>query len=221
MERRDLEWIDYLKRVQGIRNLKPSASFDPSFELVSLVRKGIPVAFRSQAWKYLSKSDLHRKKYPSDYFRRLCLRIDTELNAQVRKVITKDAERSGESTPKDTESLIRVLSVYALHNPHIGYCQGMNFVASCVLVYCNEEDAFFILISLIDKEILPRNTYSPSMIGLHTDQYVLIHLIFDQFPVSFATTLEEEFQFVLVSTLGWFSCIFSNDALVIAMSLAL
>ena len=159
MEERDKNWINYLKRIQGTCNLKPSVSFEPSPELTSLVRNGVPAAFRSKAWVYLSKSDLHRKSYPFDYFQKLCSRIDA-MNENVKKAISKDLQRTGELTPKDVKSLARVLSCYALHNPHIGYCQSMNFVVSVLLIYCNEEDSFFILISLIDEEMLPRNTYS-------------------------------------------------------------
>ena len=210
MEERDKNWINYLRCIQGTCNLKPSPSFEPLPELILLVRQGIPPAFRSKAWVYLSKSDLHRKKFPCNYFLKLCSRVET-LSDQVKKTISKDLRRTGDLTMKDIESLERVLSCYALHNPHIGYCQSMNFVVSVLLTYCNEEDSFFILISLIDEEMLPRNTYSPSMIGLHTDQYVLMHLIHDHFSTSIAAMMEEEFQFVLVSTLSWFSCCFIND----------
>jgi hypothetical protein len=40
---------------------------------------------------------------------------------------------------------VRVLRSYALRNPGIGYCQGMNFVAGLMLLVLPEESAFWML----------------------------------------------------------------------------
>ena len=42
-------------------------------------------------------------------------------------------------------ALRRVLAAYSLHNPVVGYCQGLNFVAGCLLMFMDEEDAFYCL----------------------------------------------------------------------------
>lgn len=43
--------------------------------------------------------------------------------------------------------LIRILNAIANHMPDLGYVQGMNFIAaSLLLIICNEEDTFFIMV---------------------------------------------------------------------------
>ena len=42
------------------------------------------------------------------------------------------------------ECLRRVLGAYALHNPALGYTQGMSSYAAVLLLYMSEEDAFWV-----------------------------------------------------------------------------
>jgi len=93
--------------------------------------------------------------------------------------IEKDLGRTFPSHPsmdKDgCAALRRVLNAYALHNPTVGYCQGMNFIAGCVLggvcacvlrsgtsgqlrtarrlllLFMPEEDAFWGLASVVER----------------------------------------------------------------------
>ena len=72
---RDLEWVDYLKAIGGPDNLKPAGIFKPSKELKTLVRRGIPVAFRPIVWQRISLSSIHRLHFPKNYYVNLLARI--------------------------------------------------------------------------------------------------------------------------------------------------
>lgn len=90
---RDMEWVAYLKSIGGPENLKPAGIFKPSPDLKAIVRRGIPVAFRSTVWQRISLSSIHRLQFPADYYSSLLDRVPTELNAKVRDDIEKDVDR--------------------------------------------------------------------------------------------------------------------------------
>ena len=46
--------------------------------------------------------------------------------------------------------LTRILNAIAVYMPDLGYVQGMNFiVASLMLIICDEENTFYVMVGLI------------------------------------------------------------------------
>uniref|UniRef100_A0A8C4QTA3 Growth hormone regulated TBC protein 1a n=1 Tax=Eptatretus burgeri TaxID=7764 RepID=A0A8C4QTA3_EPTBU len=81
-----------------------------------------------------------------------------------------------DANPNLRTFLYNVLTAYGHHNPAVGYCQGMNFIAGyLLLVTKNEEQAFWLLDALI-SHILP-DFYAPAMVGLKTEVKVLAELV--------------------------------------------
>lgn len=73
--------------------------------------------------------------------------------------------------------LRRVLIAYSWRDPAIGYCQGMNLLAALLLlVYPDEEDAFWMLASVLERT-LPSDYYSSQLLVSQADQRVLQDLI--------------------------------------------
>lgn len=62
--------------------------------------------------------------------------------------------------------LENVLLAYSMHNPRVGYCQSMNYIAATLLIAMekNEERVFFMMMALIEH-ILYEGTYEPNLIG--------------------------------------------------------
>jgi len=79
------------------------------------------------------------------------------------------------------ESLEQVLTAFSLHAPDIGYCQGFNFLAGGALLYLQEEDAFWFLVSVV-KLIFPPEYFLNDLAGLRADQEVLTSIVAAECP---------------------------------------
>jgi Ca2+-binding EF-hand superfamily protein len=86
-----------------------------------------------------------------------------------------------------------------------GYCQSMNFIAGGLLLFLEEEEAFWMLCFIVE-EMLP-DYFTKNIIGPQIDAEVLTELMGEQLP-----ELRDHFECkgvntVLVST-QWFMCLF-------------
>ena len=149
-------------------------------EVKALVRRyGIPTELRQQVWPALMGAD--RKRVGA----RLCnKRFYFELVEQyetgasdAKEQIKTDLHRTltGEASVINTEdgleTLERVLGAFSIYNPRVGYCQAMNFVAAHLLCNLGEEDAFWLLVSVV-QDLVPEY-YGPHMEGLRAHTVVL------------------------------------------------
>lgn len=62
-----------------------------------------------------------------------------------------------------TDTLRRILFAYSVHNPVLGYCQGLNFIAARIMQHLGEEESFWLLVKMIERS--PRD-YHTTMVCL-------------------------------------------------------
>jgi len=113
------------------------------------VRRGIPQRFRWQVWKEAVR--LHDAQLPEDY--NALANSVNDWSAAIEIDITRTFPdlRNPSFDGKQQQRLYRVLNAYASHNPDVGYCQGMNFVAGLLLLVSNhEEESFGVLVCLMN-----------------------------------------------------------------------
>lgn len=211
---RDMEWIQYLKSIGGPENLKPAGVFQPCPELKALVRRGIPVAFRSVIWPNISLSTLVRRRFPPNYYSSL-LTESEKLEDKIHEDIEKDLGRTfpdhgyfNRPNSDGTNCLRRVLCAYAVHHPEVGYCQSLNFVAGLMLLFMGEEEAFWLLATVVE-DLLPPDYFTRSMFGAHVDQSVLAFIVRSRLPKLHKTLELAQLDLRLIS-LQWCLCIFVN-----------
>ncbi|XP_067002612.1 USP6 N-terminal-like protein [Anabrus simplex] len=128
--------------------------------------KGLPDSVRGQVWRQLLKLDVVKEEQKGKYQEMLerahrgspdIRQIDLDVNRTYRDHIMF-RERYG----IQQQALFNVLSAYSVYNLEIGYCQGMSQIAALLLMYMNEEDAFWALSVLIaDKKYSMHGFYIP------------------------------------------------------------
>jgi ankyrin repeat protein len=132
--------------------------------------KGIPNQFRGTLWLKCCGAQESRDENPHEYNRLLNAslerihadQIDKDINRTMRGHI-KYTTRFG----KGQCMLYNVLKAYAIRDPEVGYCQGMSEIAALLLLYLDEELAFWTLVRLFENYEI-RTIYTPTMDGLHT-----------------------------------------------------
>lgn len=191
------KWHDHMKGsgLQITDNNIPS-SFPPrSGRTKKMIRRGIPAEWRGNAWFFYAGGHDKLHKFPNLY---------SELVSQTEKskikdseVIERDLNRTfpdnyyfnaslllpDHESPCETSmisSLRRVLVAFAHHQPHIGYCQSLNFLAGLLLIFMSEERAFWLLV-ILTEQIIPK-VHSADLEGVHTDQGVLMLCIKEYIP---------------------------------------
>ncbi|XP_057259748.1 USP6 N-terminal-like protein isoform X1 [Pezoporus wallicus] len=140
---RTTKWVKMLKSWEKYKN---------SDKFHSRIYKGIPQQFRGQVWSLLL--DIPKmKEEMNDFYNKLkcharrsspdIRQIDLDVNRTYRDHIMF-RDRYGVKQ----QSLFHVLAAYSIYNTEVGYCQGMSQITALLLMYMNEEDAFWALVKL-------------------------------------------------------------------------
>ncbi|XP_033645463.1 uncharacterized protein LOC117304932 isoform X2 [Asterias rubens] len=149
---------------------------------------------------------------------------DTQQNhvvpPQVIRQITVDVDRSFPShrlfidgsleAKEGRASLFRLLAVYALYNPQVGYCQGMSYIAGMLLMQMsNEEEAFWALVALFEKPKYLSGYFDQSLLRIQQHAAVFQKLITNRLP-KFARHLASMELHLLTFVTPWFMCLYTS-----------
>lgn len=133
--------------------------FSAQPKLHKRVYKGIPDSLRAKVWNKLLNLEkvMEDAKNRNKYQEMLNLartwstearQIDSDVNRQFREHVFYRERYSIKQ-----KSLFNVLVAYSMYNTEVGYCQGMSGLAGVLLMYMDEEEAFWALsILLSDKK---------------------------------------------------------------------
>lgn len=188
------EWEFYFKKKNGF--------------VKDLVRRGIPNHIRNIVWQLLCHAQTcpARELY-TDYLK---------SNSPCEKVILRDIARTypeheffREKDGPGQESLFNVMKAYSLHDREVGYCQGSAFIVGLLLLLMPEEDAFSVMVRLMEDYRL-REMYKPSMAELGLCMYQLECIVQEQIPELHMHFQAQSFHTSMYAS-SWFLTLFTSS----------
>jgi len=140
---RILEWIDKWPDPEVAEKL---ADF--------VVKVGFPgddVEHRGVFWQKLSKSYDMRMNNPGLYEKLLATPTlyKKNIDADLRRSFPNNEIQQKIDTPEKLSCLYNVLHAYSVLDKNVTYCQGMNYIVAVLLIYMEEEAAFWTLVNLM------------------------------------------------------------------------
>ncbi|KAJ8722843.1 hypothetical protein PYW07_004023 [Mythimna separata] len=200
-QKKEKQWEDHMAEVgRGV-------SMYQTTEGSELVVNGIPELLRGELWSVFSGSILQKAQNKGLYERLVnkALSTKTQANDEIERDLHRSLpEHRAFQNDVGISALRRVLCAYALKNPQIGYCQAMNIVASVLLIYCPEEQAFWLLATICET-LLP-DYYNTRVVGALVDQGVLEELTEVHLPELHAKL--DELGMMKMISLSWFLTLF-------------
>lgn len=200
--RREEKWWAMLEKWDSISRDKSVLS--------RRVRKGIPDCLRGTVWPKLAGSDCAAQEAPGRY--QECL----TLPAPMEEIIFRDINRTfpthvffRELDGMGQRQLMNVLKAYSVHNPEVGYCQGMGFIAGLLLLHMQEEDSFWLLTRLTSAYGM-EGLYKDKLPKLNEDLFVFERLMAKFLP-RVQAHLEESGIHVSMFATEWFVTVFTSS----------
>jgi len=183
-----------------------------------MLKAGPPSRYRWVAWKVALRvksitisglyEKLLKKKTPWIEY------IDKDLN---RTFPTHPLYSEVEYSQKGKTALRNILGAYAVYNKHVGYCQGMNFLAAFLLIISGfqEEDVFWSMVSLTNKKFPSDPLAIEGIEGLYSERLPLLRLLEKLFAHTLRDTLPAISEHLISIELGkelwlqkWISTLF-------------
>ncbi|KAL5104746.1 TBC1 domain family member 2B [Taenia crassiceps] len=210
---------EVLKVAQWNEILRSDFNLVPRARLKELCRGGIPSGMRHQVWEELVKLGTTRFQLELDpqYYQNLVNKVnDSQVDSCCRRQITLDVLRTfpnhiAFNRPEGfgVQKMQEILQAFTIHNPAVGYCQGMNFIVGNASLFLDKETAFWLLV-LIVEHYFPPNYFNEGLIAAQADQIILRDLIAKYCP-RIANAMRELEVDISTITLNWFIAVFVNS----------
>ncbi|WWD22479.1 hypothetical protein CI109_106972 [Kwoniella shandongensis] len=150
-------------------------------ELSKAIQQGIPPVIRGAIWQLMSSS---KSTALEESYKALL-----KLTSPHEKAIAKDINRTfpnhkffQEGGGLGQEGLFMVVKAYSIYDQEVGYTQGLAFIVAALLLNMPDEEAFCVLVRLMDSYNL-RSHYTAEMQGLQLRLFQFDRLVEDILPL--------------------------------------
>jgi len=144
---RVLQWIDHPtgSSVDNLTHFVVNVGFPEEDE------EGGRSGRRGIFWQKLSKAYDMRMNNPGLYQKLLATPTlyKKNIDADVRRSFPNNEIQRKIDTPEKLASLYNVLHAYSVLDKSVSYCQGMNYIVAVLLIYMEEEPAFWTLVNMM------------------------------------------------------------------------
>lgn len=172
--------------------------------LQKYVYKGIPAYFKHKIWLYILKPT---QNINYSHLKRMISGYEYQIHVDIQRTLRSHFMFHTQFSYGQCQ-LFRILNAYANYNPLIGYCQGMSDFTAILLIYFPEEEAFHMLVNLINKNKLDTlfdHKLSKLPIILKTQEYVFHNTI----PSILTHFVQNSIDFSVFVT-SWYLTLFSR-----------
>ncbi|NXL44459.1 US6NL protein, partial [Podilymbus podiceps] len=141
------KWLKMLKKWGKYRNSDKVRRKRKSTSPAGREQRILPRCGLRRCLTLLCLSPCQQMKEQAKSFSSEIKQIDLDVNRTFRNHIMF-RDRYGVKQ----QALFHVLSAYSVYNTEVSYCQGMSQIAAILLMYLNEEDAFWALAQLLTNQ---------------------------------------------------------------------
>ncbi|KAL1493468.1 hypothetical protein ABEB36_011515 [Hypothenemus hampei] len=213
-----LQWVAHLEfshnnEVSDLTWDKVEIRIPRTDKLSQMVRSGIPHSLRPQMWMRMSGA--LEKKQQTELSYKEIIRMSSNDSLMTSKQIEKDLLHImptnacySNATSTGIPRLRRILRGIAWLYPDIGYCQGLGVIAASLLLFMEEENSFWIMVTIVE-DLLPASYYSSTLLGIQADQKVLRNLISNYLTDTDEVLRNHDIELSLI-TMQWFLTLFAN-----------
>ncbi|RKP39549.1 rab-GTPase-TBC domain-containing protein, partial [Dimargaris cristalligena] len=155
------------------------------------IRKGIPSEIRGPCWFHYSGGAHKYRENPSTYRKWVKVYLREGRQSDFADIIERDLHRTFpdnehfqmrlQAQKSCVDSLRRILNVFTLYCPHVGYNQSLSYIVGLLLLFLSEEQAFWMLVTIVE-DLMPSGYFNLSQEYSLIDQEVLLSLLESKMP---------------------------------------
>ncbi|ORY34203.1 rab-GTPase-TBC domain-domain-containing protein [Naematelia encephala] len=180
LRRANVESVDWVFWGAVVQDYEEVARTRPK-ELSKAIQQGIPAVIRGAIWQLMSSS---KSAALEEEYKALL-----KMTSPHEKAIIKDLSRTfpshkffQEGGGLGQESLFMVVKAYSLYDQEVGYTQGLAFIVAALLLNMPDEEAFCVLVRLMDSYNL-RSHFLADMPGLQLRLFQFDRLVEEILPL--------------------------------------